>query len=805
MRAKTKTSVIKWLCVLMGAVFAFIIGNTYGLSALSMTEFSNPKSTTAYMAKQGYSVINDTKNNPIPFGVGSHNYEVAIQYSFSYSFDLRIKYSLNWTNSRSANNVILNYANRDNFIVDEDYIYVRDAVANAEDETNNKGKLTIFTGVDFDNPEDETYIGESLTIEIEEVKIYKTQPTYTNQHNLYLNNPAGEAWLKYKNNSSIAGAYAMVYNHRCGTASDLSRGIDFPGDESAYYKEITTESGYTAVTAAKWLGGQKFYAGIGAYIITGNSPISLKARPLGSWLGESASSQFDNNIRFNFSSDWKYSANNLTSYQNSTFLSNQEGYYTLTIPANSAVYIDIIDSIEITSVGVLAPKQINNIKLIASLILNDVTFNSGEYLQTGTIANSVVATSGSYAQNAVDVINTTNYNNGLYDFTNGTLTESYSQTFTSHMTLINNTANKIKPTINYSLRYYISNGATTLNVPTESVDLSSSYWYRVVGTTSNYFNVLRNTNYDYIAPYSSHEIMVEYTISAGFKQFISSTYGNYDVWVEIVPTILNQANSSNATQLDVLASISENNVTFSVKNNSLETVSGTVSANLEMYKSSFDYMSVSVEPADWLANYWRYYYLEGGVYKKYNTATITSGDDVLSTFNSSNCYVLYITRASDLVSIASPTMFNGFTKSGSQYTATLTLQPGESCKILTTAVGANDVDKMLTFVSTAEATQTTAPNTIDIVNEKSGNDAYIINNSQNSYYVRFSGVYAGNNDNIVNINGWNYYIGIVRPNQIIDLPLSSTSTLETLQAGETYNTTDMTWSDATETFNDYYD
>ena len=109
--AKTRTNLTYSLLAILGVVFAFIIGVTYCASAFTLNVGSNGYSTSTFMAKQQYTLINDSEMSPIPFGTGAHNYEVAIQYSYSYDFDVRIKYSLSWTNNLDAHNVILNYAN----------------------------------------------------------------------------------------------------------------------------------------------------------------------------------------------------------------------------------------------------------------------------------------------------------------------------------------------------------------------------------------------------------------------------------------------------------------------------------------------------------------------------------------------------------------------------------------------------------------------------------------------------------------------------------------------------------------------
>ena len=79
--------------------------------------------------------------------------------------------------------------------------------------------------------EDETYFGGQLKINIESVKVYKTQQAYTREHVLFEeNSDAAEAWYQFKNKSSITGAHIMVYNYR----RDFKHGVQYPGARTAY-------------------------------------------------------------------------------------------------------------------------------------------------------------------------------------------------------------------------------------------------------------------------------------------------------------------------------------------------------------------------------------------------------------------------------------------------------------------------------------------------------------------------------------------------------------------------------------------
>ena len=118
-RAKTKRNLFSIFSAIIGVVFALITGVTYCVSSLTLNYGSNPNSTSAYLGNQQYVMINDTINSPIAYGEGTHNFEIAMRYSISYDFDVRLNYSLEWSNGAVADNVILHFANRDNVIYDE--------------------------------------------------------------------------------------------------------------------------------------------------------------------------------------------------------------------------------------------------------------------------------------------------------------------------------------------------------------------------------------------------------------------------------------------------------------------------------------------------------------------------------------------------------------------------------------------------------------------------------------------------------------------------------------------------------------
>ena len=79
-KAKTKKNLIAILSAFLGVVFAFITGVTYCVMSLNLQYGMNEKSTSAYLINQQFQIINDTIKNPIAYGEGTHNFEIAFKF-----------------------------------------------------------------------------------------------------------------------------------------------------------------------------------------------------------------------------------------------------------------------------------------------------------------------------------------------------------------------------------------------------------------------------------------------------------------------------------------------------------------------------------------------------------------------------------------------------------------------------------------------------------------------------------------------------------------------------------------------------
>ena len=208
-KAKTIKKLIPFLSAILSVVFAFVIQYTYAANLIELKYGTKPNSTEAYLANQQYVVLNNTDLSPVFYRVGSHAVNVTMQYAIGYDFDLRIKYQLVWLDSDgtetelSTSNVELLFANRDNVIVDDEYIYY----INYDDSSNPIGlpsgsrTLSLIAGVEIVDNATENYNFCSLKIKILEEKIHKAGVDYNDEHSFYKNvsdKESAKAWLAHK-------------------------------------------------------------------------------------------------------------------------------------------------------------------------------------------------------------------------------------------------------------------------------------------------------------------------------------------------------------------------------------------------------------------------------------------------------------------------------------------------------------------------------------------------------------------------------------------------------------------------------
>ena len=824
-KTKTKKKILTIFSAILGAVFALLTGITYCASSLSLSYGMNGLSTSAYIGNQQFQIINDTTNNPIPYGIGVHNFEVALQYSVSYDFDISVKYALSWSGTDSTeDNVVLHFANRDNIIYDESYIFLAESV------TAGSGKITLITGAEFIDLAGKNYDKQTLTITIldSNVKIYKAQTTYSLTHPLATEatqSTAGQAWIRHKINSTsttTTNAYAMVYNFR----RNYAMGIEYPKLETAYEKPVATEEVKNGETVTQeigrvygptWSGGNRYYAGTGLYVIAGSTDIELEIQVGGIWRTlDKVDISSENNIQYNYSDNWdwkEYSSNNLWDIRT----------FKYKIPAKSAYYIDVLESIEITCAAGSITNFTGYHLVTNQIIINPLQTNKVEISYSETngklITYTPISSNGtatgktSYNDETLDrsisIINTTQYNNGLYDtYNNGS--ESL-QTFAGNITLINNTADTRLVTIDINLYFHINNAGVTLYAKTgdnaylRAIDLIdratttiykpqdafnatksevSTLYYSYTGTCDALSAINDQTGVTSVsiklAPYSSASVVSSYIVTKTLKDFLITSATEtgfddpsttdrieyFDAWTYLIPEISVSETVSTVgddesvkTHLMLETTQTSTETVISVKNNTNNTVTGIELQNLvikEYYEAVQNTETKYLEsiPYDWNASYWKYY-------DKDNNQL----DSVPATFQE-NTYWLKtkIYSSIDNSSIDYLDSFNSST----------TLLPGESIQVATVAT-ANKI-----YISgTCSATSVVVPSEVTIINNGTKNP-YIVNyNSSTSYYLRVGAKLSETDFPDFVVQGdYSYYIGILRPGQIIKLSFESATEIE---------------------------
>jgi len=841
-KAKTTIKLIPLLSAIISVVFAFIMGSAYSFPIMGLEYGTAHKSTENYLANQQYVLINNLKDSPILYEPGCYATDVTLQYAIDYEFDLRIRYSLDWLGDDlldeelPTDNVELIFANRDNVIVDENYIYYINY-----DKTTNKPsglpagtkEISLIAGVEIVASSNEDYKDKALTLTILEtdIKMRKTVSKYDDNHILYSDmeyerqvqtqtgietitdyRESAKAWLAHKQSSTMEDAYIMVYNSRYKTEV----GVPSPGHNSAYSKTLAEDN--TTITAT-WNGGNRAYAGVGLYVITGSNPLILTAKVSGTWrkVGSSSIQQYDNNIRFNYSNGWVGNT-----YDNRKLFEIKD--YNYIIPANTACYVKIVDSVEITTAGDYSVADLNEYKLVVNEIeINEdeeSTFKYDGLVQDSKITSKTIKcpdvddSKDNYKSENVTIINTSEYSNKLFEFIhNNQSTQYYSG---DKLILINNTAEKKKVTLTYGINFHISNGATDLYYE-EETETTTEKLKATKFTDTAYFrddkeiltvNEEENKNIAYtlpgtngkeeyiIAPYSSVTIRdASYSVDKNFQTYITTEYGGFDAWLDLNVTLAEENSDSTSSDMLLEMSFTEGVGTISAKNISNEIIkSFSVDINLKANRLMLAETSSSNPnaPNDWQATFWKYYSLNPSNKPVQNQ----SKDWQISHFYSSYYSDINLT----LSEVGTTNTYNGVYSS----IKSVELKPNESVDLLTFTINENvtekEVKRNLILTSTVVVTES------DLLTEtitengeeklkypayfvtKGVENSYIVNNSGVACYIRFTESEASNTilENIIQDGDYFYYKSIVSPGQILKTT-STISDVDVLEVGSTYS------------------
>lgn len=782
--AKKHNKIFAIICTIVSAIFAIYVGVTYCAETLTLQYGTNPNSTSAYLANQQYHLVNDTINNPIVYGEGVHNFEIALEYAMPYDFDVKITYSFTCSDDNLKDKVILNFTNRDNIIYDEKYIFLANPVQAGD------GKITIINGVEFADVDDETLLGDTLQINAT-VQICKTKTSYDANNHTFKptdNTKAFSMWIYHKNKADTSNNYVLMYNYR----NDFNHGVAFPGLNSAYKKTLSGQS----IETASWAGGNRAYAGVGMYVVTGNKGLTLDVLVGGQWRNSNDTQETENLdgklisencIKFNYTSEWEKSG-----YDTAKLWEVRD--YCIGIPAQTSCYIQILDSIEITRASVSNPNMTQDYRAVVQKIqlhskqegkMTKFTYeeidasNSKIQLQQIKADTPQTAISGTFASENISVVNNSIYNPGLY--TSDTTT-GHNQDFQTSVIAINNTNKTQKITAQYKIYYLFSNAQEgfynnaddklrvdeVITSGEEGKDLeetrfASTYTYSI---TEAYSSTKITISDIIIAPYSSANIIDEFTVGLDL-QTSKLTIGNYryDAWVfvvvESISTVEVNSNPITSINLQVETKLSGNTVHLYVKNNTNKMISNITSNNFRIYELEVYYTAIGNEkPADWVATYWKHY-------KDLNGETQNNS----STFDTGITYYLKSQTYENITP-------NSLGLSG------LTLNPGESKMFATaTMLATSETSSAKTFgtkkimlAGTISGTATDSDAAV-LLEEGTGNARIYNPTESTSFYVRFKGTLNSKPSNIKTYGNYNYYIGILRPGQILNIPMSEMGTV----------------------------
>lgn len=777
---KNKSNLIKIICVIIGAVFAFTTSIVYGAFSWKR-EHNSGYATGAFLPNQTYQIINDTLPNGILYSDGVKEYEVALQYSYDYAFNFYVEYELNWSNGLDASNVILNFSNRNAWIVDNSRIYYRDTVAAGT------GKLPIIVGVDFVDNYNSNYYGAKLTINIKKVEIAKTNET------LDQTGIAGAAYAQYQARKlasySTANAYAVVYN----PTNKGSYQPKAPVGKTAFETKTST-SGSTSVTTTSKLFGNKNYVGLGAYVITGSSPINLVAKVIGSWVVDtgkttdpSSANINTNTIKYNYSSGWIGE-----SYDVGTIVQEIRTFQ-YTIPAHTAMYIDIIDSVEMITRGMLAAANYTDFHIETDLLLNsDTQLNFENGLATSTITTKTLSGTGYSTElpnQDYSVVNSSKYDAALYNVTTGG-----AQTYKTQIKVINNTASKMSVSASYTLKAYISNGNSTADYqpaagsttpkdgnPFEFDD--ESHWDRDEYSYTSSITVGAHNASQVIAPYSAMTICTSFTVPNDMVAKLvaaKAAYSGKDVWIELVPKITPATSTAADTQLVLETVVNGTTAKLYAKNvssNALTSLSLNLKYSRYSTQANMTSTTLSTEPANWKKEYWKYYVSNSGSYKQVNEVNNPTTNSDGST---------------SIKTASMPTFAAGtyYTNSGwigaNAYTTTSSaiVNPGEKVLLGSLTITASQTYDFSDYTLTGSVA---TASDVNLVNETTGS-AFIKNNSTTkSYYIRFSSSASFTDttkSNFFQDGSFWYLYGLIRPGQVIPINITALDSQISIEAVE---------------------
>ena len=420
-RVKFNMIIAILLCMAFVVNFGSTLANAdYNFNASSINKVNNESNEHDAFIDFGSAYGSSGKYIYSP---GVYNNQLSIDYGFRQEYDLMMTFTATYTNpNHAANDFSLNFSNRDDWMVDmgstSGTTSVIDVSADTTTATNTYYKLgasgnsisgvmyymktlsdsatlPVISGVSFyTSPNDaDEFIGDTLTITLTPSYVKSVKSNYTTSHNFYSssnNVTLFNNWATYMNEKGTNTTYStteilpMVYNAYTGGVNALA----FPYDEeviisgtgevntnqnlthpnysnTAYRYNISTDGSTTYRTYDAIIAGNKYYGGLGVYIIPTSTLKTISITVPYYWQGAGTTTSYV--VTLKYSSDIQTVTINGTDYN----------YYREKI--SKPTYINVLEHIMIT-----AEEYSTYIKNGYKLVLDNITVTMFDTSDTTT-------------------------------------------------------------------------------------------------------------------------------------------------------------------------------------------------------------------------------------------------------------------------------------------------------------------------------------------------------------------------------------------------------------------------------------
>jgi len=423
------------ITILLCMVFVVNVGVTFALTSYSFSVGSinistTDGDTTTTKAETYTEYANATGSSAqYTYSIGSANNQLSINYGFSHPYDLLVKFTATYADgNHSATDFSLNFVNRDKWCID--MATATGPSVNSESESvsaqtyyslssssnsisgvmyymgtvEGSATLPIISGVTFYTSPNNSYenIGDTLIVTLTPEYVKADDAKYTASHSFASsvinagNTTAFDNWIAY-----MSGEYEtadtstyMIYNAYTNSSTGIAYPKDFDISSSGYISSTQTEPTYantayrysvnkvlkdgstteyvTNRSYASVIAGNKYYGGVGLYVIPASNLVTVSVAVEYRWV--------NGLIREDGASistvEVKYNDNDITEIKrkqdgtpitDSTEPAYTSYHYRDTIDAPT--YINILDHIKLTASSGYETILINGYKLIISNVI----------------------------------------------------------------------------------------------------------------------------------------------------------------------------------------------------------------------------------------------------------------------------------------------------------------------------------------------------------------------------------------------------------------------------------------------------